>query len=256
MNTSFITLKSTTLSLLVGGLALIGLAEARSIQDHDHGKHDHAAMQAEASKTFAGDPYLLSTDAVSGKPLGPIAQQVIVQHEGRELRFAGQKTAAAFKAAPSKFLPAVDKKMIAQQLPYYPMETCVVSGEELDGDMGEAVDVIYKNRLVRLCCNGCKKKLAKDPAGVIGKIDKAVLAAQVKSYPLKTCAVSGDELGEMGDPIDMVVGNRLVRLCCKGCKKKLAKDPLAYLAKLGSTTASSGGKGHGGHGDGHGDHDH
>lgn len=264
MTTSFISLKSLSLSAILGGLFLIGGAQAASVQDHDHGEHGHGDEQQATKKEVAGDPYTLSTDAVSGKALGPIDKQVIVEHEGRQFRFSSEKTAATFKKSPAKYLATVDKKMIEQQLPYYPLQTCPVSGDALGGDMGEPIDVIYKNRLVRLCCGGCKRSLAKDPASIIAKLDKAVIAEQSKSYTLTTCPISGEKLGGMGDPVNIVIGNRLVRLCCNGCKKKAAKDPVAVLAKLGTASKSKGkgksdhgGKGHGkGHGDGHGDHDH
>lgn len=36
----------------------------------------------------------------------------------------------------------------------------------------------------------------------------------------------------MGDPIDVVYGTRLARLCCKGCVKKFKADPAAMMAKV------------------------
>lgn len=243
MTLSLIALKSGALSLALCGIAVAGLASnstARAGQDHGHADHGHAMEDSPHEQQFAGDPYLLSTDGVSGEGLGPVANQVIIQHEGRELRFASEKTAAAFRADPAKYLPGIDTKMIAQQLPYYPLETCVVSGEKLGGEMGDPIDVIYKNRLVRLCCKGCKKDLAKDPAGLIAKLDAAVIKEQSSTYPLQTCAISGEALGGMGETINYVIGNRLIKLCCKGCKKKVAKDPLAFLAKLDAAPADHG----------------
>ena len=60
----------------------------------------------------------------------------------------------------------------------------------------------------------------------------AVVKAQVKDYPLDTCVVTGEKLGSMGDPIDYVFGNRLVRFCCKGCIAKFEANPGKYLAQL------------------------
>lgn len=124
-----------------------------------------------------------------------------------------------------------DAAIIAMQLPSYPTSKCVVSDEPLDA-MGDPINVVHEGRLVRLCCKGCLKTLKKDPDKVIGSIDKLVVKQQMASYPLKTCPVSGEELGGMGDPIDMVHGTRLVRLCCKGCVKGFKKDPAATMAKI------------------------
>jgi hypothetical protein len=39
-------------------------------------------------------------------------------------------------------------------------------------------------------------------------------------YPLNVCAVSGEPLGSMGDPIVHVKDGREVKFCCGGCTKK------------------------------------
>jgi hypothetical protein len=62
--------------------------------------------------------------------------------------------------------------------------------------------------------------------------DPDIVRAQKPSYPLKTCAVSGEALGSMGEPVDYTVKGRLVRLCCKGCTKELDKDPSAAFEKI------------------------
>ena len=49
---------------------------------------------------------------------------------------------------------------------------------------------------------------------------------------LKTCPVSGEELGKMGEPVNYLYGTTLVRLCCKDCVGGLKKDPDAALKKL------------------------
>lgn len=48
------------------------------------------------------------------------------------------------------------------------------------------------------------------------------------TYPLKTCPVSGDELGEMGKPIKVSNEGTDVYLCCKSCIKDFNKDPAKY----------------------------
>lgn len=113
----------------------------------------------------------------------------------------------------------------------FTLSTCPVSGAALDSK-GEPVVLIQDGREVKLCCAGCKPKFEADPASYIAKIDKQVIAQQEKFYPVKTCLISGSELGSMGDPINMVVNNRHVSLCCAGCVKKVEADPAAIIAKL------------------------
>jgi len=46
------------------------------------------------------------------------------------------------------------------------------------------------------------------------------------------CPVSGDMLGEMGEPVKVTVKGQDVWLCCEGCKKDIEANPDEYLAKL------------------------
>ena len=53
--------------------------------------------------------------------------------------------------------PTADETVIAEQLPTYPLDLCLVSGQGLD-EMGEPVDMVHEGRLGRLCCSPCKEK--------------------------------------------------------------------------------------------------
>ncbi|HZL99677.1 MAG TPA: hypothetical protein VFD43_05420, partial [Planctomycetota bacterium] len=190
---------------------------------HDGGGPDHGnAQQAPqaAVPQFKGDPYLLDTDPVSGKSLGPIDAQVVIELDGREFRFSSQENAELFKAESAQYLPAVDAKLIEQQKPFYPLDTCLVSGEKLGGEMGGPIDFVYRNRLLRFCCKECQPEFLKDPAKFVAKLDQAVIAKQAAAYPATACVVSGEKLGgDMGPAVDVVVGNRLIRFCCTDCQK-------------------------------------
>jgi hypothetical protein len=181
------------------------------------------------------DPYPLDTCAVAAKSkLGSMGDPIVIEHEGREIRFCCEKCTGKFKKEPEKYLAALDQRIVEQQKATYPLHTCVISGEELDED---AADVVVNNRLVRTCCQKCAGKVKTEPESYLAKVDAAIIEAQKKDYPLTTCPISGEELGGMGEPLDLVVGHRLVRLCCKGCKKGLKKDPVAVLAALDAAWA-------------------
>lgn len=53
-----------------------------------------------------------------------------------------------------------------------------------------------------------------------------------KPYPLQTCVVSGDTLGEMGKPHVFSYEGREITLCCKGCLKEFKKGPAKYIKKI------------------------
>lgn len=56
-------------------------------------------------------------------------------------------------------------------------------------------------------------------------------------YPLTTCIVSGDRLGEMGKPVMIDYKGQQVGFCCKSCIGDFEKDPAKYLAKLPAAPA-------------------
>src|SRR5882724_633598 len=56
--------------------------------------------------------------------------------------------------------------------------------------------------------------------------------AKAKPYPLKTCVVSGEKLGEMGKPYVFTHEGREVQLCCKDCLKDFKKDPAKFVKKI------------------------
>ena len=57
-------------------------------------------------------------------------------------------------------------------------------------------------------------------------------------YPLTTCVVSGEKLGEMGKPYVFTHQGTEVRLCCEDCQEKFDKHPEKYLAKLAEASKS------------------
>lgn len=72
-----------------------------------------------------------------------------------------------------------------------------------------------------------------------GTTDLEIVREQKASYPLMTCVISGDELGKKGEPVDYVVEGRLVRLCCKDCKKDVDKDPAGVFTKIDAAVVTA-----------------
>lgn len=56
--------------------------------------------------------------------------------------------------------------------------------------------------------------------------------AKAKPYPLKTCVVSDEKLGDMGTPYVFTHDGREVKLCCKSCLKDFNKDSAKYVKKM------------------------
>lgn len=199
--------------------------------DEERAQKEPATQPAQKGDAYEGDPYTLDFCPISGKKLGSMGDPIVKVYDGREVRFCCAGCIAPFEADIEKGFAKVDEKMIEKQLPYYPLDFCVVAKGKL-GSMGEPVNFIYKNRLVRFCCAGCEPKFVADPEKFLKEIDEAIIAKQRKDYPLDTCVVRKGKLGSMGEPVEIIAGNRLVRLCCAGCKPAFEKEPAKYLALI------------------------
>ncbi|GMV92974.1 MAG: hypothetical protein AMXMBFR82_27520 [Candidatus Hydrogenedentota bacterium] len=185
--------------------------------------------------------YPLTTCPVSGEELGAKLESVVMQHEGREVRFCCEGCISKFQEEPGKYLKAIDEAIIAAQIPYYPESICLNSRESW-GD--NPIDRVYKNRLLRFCCSSCgtevMESIAKNGTH-IPELDAMIVDQQRPDYPLQTCVVSGEALdGSHGAVIDFISGNRLIRLCCAACEKAFRKDPARYLNALDEAHRNAG----------------
>ncbi|TWU39459.1 hypothetical protein [Novipirellula artificiosorum] len=122
---------------------------------------------------------------------------------------------------------------------------CPVSGKPL-GSMGDPVAVDVNGQQVFVCCAGCVAAVKSNPAKYASgrpeitvttstQADAALIAKQAK------CPVMDEPLGSMGDPVKVMVGDKPIFLCCKGCVKKVQAEPAKYLALVYGE--GSGGKG-------------
>lgn len=252
----------------------VAMAVAHREPGMDHTERAQPAGDAAAPDAAAtwSDPYPIDTCPVSGQKLGSMGDPIVKKYDGREVRFCCGGCIDTFEADLAASWKKVDEAIVKDQVRYYPMQTCVVSGEPLvEGGEDIATNLVYGNRLVRLCCKMCEREFKADPKKFISKLDKATADAQRKDYPLDTCIVAGGKLGSMGEPTEIVVAGRLMRFCCASCEPKVKADPAKYLALIDKAWQAKGKfmpamsperpaeehEGHGGHGDGgHGDHDH
>lgn len=211
-------------------------------------------------------PYTLDTCPVSGQKLGSMGDPIVMEYDGREVRFCCDGCIDTFEADQAGYWAEIDEKIIEDQFRYYPTETCVVSGEPLvENSEDIAINMVYGNRLVRLCCKMCAREFKAEPKKFVEKLDQAAADAQREDYPLNTCVVAEGKLGSMGEPSEMIVAGRLLRFCCASCEPKVDADPLKYVQVIDRAWQAQGkfmpvehDAGHeAGHGsDDHGDHDH
>ena len=173
----------------------------------------------------------MTVSVVAGGELGSMGDPVELVAGTQLVRFCCKACFPAFKKDPAKFFAMIDAAVLKAQKESYPLETCAVSGEPL-GSMGDPIEYVHGTRLVRMCCKCCVKGFKKNPKEHMAKINAALMAKQRPSYPTEVCLVSGEPLTAMGEPIELLHGTKLVRLCCKGCIKKFKSDPETFVAKL------------------------
>lgn len=61
----------------------------------------------------------------------------------------------------------------------------------------------------------------------------------VKPYELKTCLLSGETLGAMGEPATAVYQGQQFKFCCTDCEKKFNADPAKYLKEYQDAVKAS-----------------
>lgn len=177
--------------------------------------------------------YSIDTCIISGEALGSRGEPVNYVHKNRLVRFCCDGCIEPFEADPDKHLAALDNRIADGQREDYPLETCPVMRTGLES-LGGIVETTYMNRLIRLCCQPCVMTFERNPQTYMPMIDAAYMDAQRDAYALETCPVSGEELGSMGEPHEVMAGDTLVRLCCENCLPELRSDPATYLEKVKS----------------------
>lgn len=214
-------------------LAMVGNEPGQDQQGDD--QSDATQPDASAGPSFA---YPLDTCIVSGEKLDAMGEPIVKTYDGREARFCCGGCVKDFEKTPDVFWKKIDAEIVRTQLMHYPIDTCIVAGGKL-GSMGDPVNYVHNNRLVRFCCAACEPKFKADPAGFFAELDKKITQKQVKAYPLGTCVVAGGELGSMGEPLNYIYNNRLVRFCCGGCIKGFEADPASHMAKIDAAYADA-----------------
>ena len=69
-------------------------------------------------------------------------------------------------------------------------------------------------------------------AGLAAESKDTKKTEKPKPYTLKTCPVSDEKLGGMGDAYVFTYQDREIKLCCKDCKKDFDKDPKKFIKKI------------------------
>jgi len=184
-----------------------------------------------AAVTAAQAPFYPQTVCVlSGKALTAEEPGVEFVAAGRLFKTCCTNCQAKVEADPGTYATKLDEALVAAQLSAYPLEICTITGKPLAEDSPHVI--VEGTRVVRACCGNCVKTIAEDPAPHLEKLNAALIAAQAADYPLENCPISGQGITSKGEPVDVLYGNTLVRLCCPGCVAGYEKDPAKFAAQV------------------------
>ena len=167
---------------------------------------------------------------LSGQALTPEKPGVEFVAAGRLFRTCCTNCQAKVEADPGTYATKLDEALVALQLASYPLETCTITGKPLAEGSPHAL--VNSTRVIRACCGNCVKSIEEDPSSHIEKLNAALIAKQAEDYPLDMCPISGQGVSSKGDPVDVLYGTTLVRLCCQGCVAGYEKDPAKYAAQV------------------------
>lgn len=202
------------------------------VQDNTPPAHQHAETDLHTSVEAAADfmdQFPMSRCPLCDSYLGSRGEAVELVHAGRQIRLCCDYCRLAFERDPAKALARIDAVLIADQMPHYPLKTSVLDARALPE---RPIDFIWGNRLFRAVDAADRDRILADPVTAIRRLDQAAIEAQRPTYGMPDkCPVQGDILPNEAR-IDIVVANRMIRVCCGRCVKVVKARPYQYLAMV------------------------
>ncbi len=153
---------------------------------------------------------------VSGGELGSMGEPIKVK-VGEQIAYLCCKGCQG-KKLNAKHWTAIQQRIAAAQ------GICPIMEKPIDATMKSTV---VNGQQVFVCCPPCIPKIQADVAGSLKKVNSYYTAFIAKERQTASdkihvsaqaiCPVTGKELGSMGEPVKVKVGEEVAFLCCKGC---------------------------------------
>ncbi len=195
---------------LVASLAWVGIASG---QHHDAAGEDGPGHhEPTGSENAAAMPLC----PVMGDP---VDFSIRLQTDDGPVYFCCDSCVGKYKKNPAKYAAKVARQRAALAKRPRIQVTCPVSDKPVD----QNVFIENGKQKVYFCCKNCRKKYQADPA--------KYRAALEGSYTYQTMCPVSDEPIVPGVFTDLPTGQRIY-FCCKGCDRKLLKNPEKYAPKL------------------------
>lgn len=184
------------------------------------------------TEPYLGDRYYFDRCPECNRLLGTRGDVIERWWDLRQVRFCHADCVATFESDLAAGFARLDAKMLADQLPLYPLATCLVTGVPLPET---PVDIIFRNRLIRLADESARKAFLDDPARYWALLDEAIISHQSKRYWITKCPEQGTTIDPRTDFLFTVVcAQRIVRVCCDDCHDRVKARPSQYLPLIDS----------------------
>ena len=143
------------IAVLIAASGTVAFPCAANAQPHHHSppgtpaqRQGAPAAQPERPNTpRPSDPYPLTTCPVSGGALGSMGEPVVKEYDGQEVRFCCAPCVPKFEADQARYTDKVNQQIIEQQIPFYPLTTCLVTGEPLPEAAEDIRRAVAANKL-------------------------------------------------------------------------------------------------------------
>ncbi len=156
------------------------------------------------------------TCPVSGGELGSMGEPIKVK-VGEQIAYLCCKECQG-KKLDAKHWGTIQQRIATAQ------SICPIMEKPVDATMKSTV---VNGQQVFVCCPPCIPKIQADAAGSLKKVNSYYTAFIAKERQTASdkihvlaqgiCPVTGKELGSMGEPVKVKVGEEVAFLCCKGC---------------------------------------
>lgn len=217
-------------------LRLLGVADSEIDQALSAGQGYRMVLRAPRSGVVVAKPVLQGASVMAGQTLLEVADLSRVWIEAdifeQDMAFVrvGQKVTVHVDAWPNETFPgevALIYPQLNEQTRTIRVRFTLPNPEtRLRPGMYATVELevpIHESELFR--------RLWAHPSGQHGNDEATLVARQ------RICPITGARLGSMGKPVREEVDDRVVYLCCAGCRSKFEADPQTALARLQTVTS-------------------
>ena len=157
----------------------------------------------------------------------------------RSILFAATLTAASVALAGcggAQTAAPANGDVTAAELPAE--ATCPVSGKTF-APTASTPTAQYEGKTYYLCCPGCAKKFAADPAKFAGA--KEAAAEPAAALPASAvCPVSGETFTPTAETETAEFEGKTYYMCCPGCRGKFLADPASFVHEAEAASAEAG----------------